>query len=83
MGLLERWKSPTPDFFKKVIKFSMGASIGAIALLNADTLGNAVVPGFHYTLMPFVATIAKNVIVAGFVAAAVAKFTKTDTPPNN
>lgn len=82
MGLLERWKAPTPLFFKRVIKVSIGASVGAIALLNADTLGNAVVPGFHYTLMPVVATIAKNIMVSGFVAAAIAKFTKQDTDEN-
>lgn len=80
MSLINRWEAPTPEFFKKVIKVSIGASVGCIALLNADTIGKAVIPDFHYTLIPIVGTIAKNIIVAGFIAAAVAKFAKDDEP---
>lgn len=79
MNIFDRWKAPTPAFFKGVIKISLGASAGAIALLNADTIGKAIIPGFNYTLIPVVATIAKNIMVAGFVAAAVAKFSKSDS----
>jgi len=78
MSIIDRIKAPTPEFFKKVIKYSLGASAGAIVILNADTLGNAVVPGFTFKLLPGVAVICKNLIVAGIAIAAIAKTTKVD-----
>lgn len=85
MSIISRWKAPTPEFFKKVIRISLVIAAGAAALLAADTIGKAVLPNFEYTLLPVVKTICKNVFVAGIVAAAVAKAAKIDngdTPKN-
>lgn len=78
MSILDRWKAPTPDFFRKVIKFSLYASAAAVVILNADTLGNAIVPGFAFKLIPGVSVVCKNILVMGLVAAAIAKLAKQD-----
>jgi len=76
--LFNRLKSPTPAFFKKVIRISLVLSAGAAALLMAETLGKAVIPTFTFKLAPYVELICKNIFVAGIVAAAVSKFAKDD-----
>jgi hypothetical protein len=76
----KRWKAPTPEFFKKIIKVSMTASAGAAAVLGAEALGQAVLPQFSYTLLPWASIVLKNVFVAGLAAAAIAKLTKEQQP---
>ena len=80
-----RWSAPSPEFFKKVIKLSLSASAGAVAILGAEKLGQAVLPGFTYTLLPWASMILKNIFVAGLAAAAVGKLTCVDKPevPSN
>lgn len=78
MNIINRWKAPTPKFFKKIIRISLAFSAGAGALLAADTIGKAMLPNFEFKLFPFVLIICKNVFVAGIVAAAVAKAAKID-----
>lgn len=80
MNPLDRWQAPTPEFFKKVIKISLTAAAAATALWGSETVVKAIIPDFQFTLLPWVKVICKNVIVAGVVAAAVAKFAKLDTP---
>lgn len=82
MSIISRWKAPTPEFFKKVIRISLILAAGAGALLAADTLGKAVLPNFEYKLLPLVQTICKNIFVAGIVAAAVAKAAKVEGGDN-
>jgi len=76
---INNWKAPTPEAWKKVIRWSLSLSAGSVALLTADTLGKAVMPDFSFKLLPWVVTVAKNVFVAGLFLAAVAKFQKEDT----
>lgn len=79
MNIFDRWKSPTPDFFKKVIRISLTLAAGAAALLMAQPLGSAIIPGFTFKLMPIVELVCKNIVVGGLVAAAISKFTKQDS----
>lgn len=72
----KNWKAPTPPKFKKIIRISLILAAGAGALLMAESLGKAIIPGFEYTLLPITKTICKNVVVIGIVAAALAKATK-------
>jgi len=72
----KNWKAPTPPKFKAVIRISLILAAGAAALLMAETLGKAAIPDFSYTLLPLTKLICKNVVVAGIVAAALAKATK-------
>lgn len=78
MSLLSRWKSPTPAFFKKVIRFSIITAAGAGAALTAGPLGSQFIPGFAFTLYPWAHTICVNLVVGGIIAAAVAKAAKVD-----
>ena len=78
MSLLNRWKAPTPDFFKKVIRVSLALAAGAGALLMAEPLGQAVIPTFTFKLFPLVELACKNIVAAGLAAAAIAKFTSND-----
>ena len=82
MNLWNRSTSPTPEFFKKVIRVSLITSAGAGALLMAETIAKSVIPDFSFTVFPIAKLVAKNLVVAGIVAAAVAKAAKEDTPPN-
>ncbi len=76
MSLIDRWKAPTPRFFKNVIKVCLTLAAGAGALLMADTLGKAVMPGFEFKLLPAVTVVCKNVVAFGFAVAAMSKFAK-------
>lgn len=79
MSLISRWKSPTPDFFKKVIKISLTIAAGAGAALMVEPVGATMIKGFTFKLYPLVELICKNLVAAGIVAAAVAKFAKSDS----
>lgn len=79
MSLINRWKAPTPAFFKKVIRVSLTLAAGAGAALMVEPIGQAAIKGFTFTLYPTVELICKNLVAAGIVAAAVAKFAKADT----
>jgi hypothetical protein len=74
--LKRRWNAPTPEFFQKVIKISLSASAGAAAILGAQQLGQMVLPGFTYTLLPIASMVLKNIFVAGLAAAAIGKLTQ-------
>jgi NhaP-type Na+/H+ or K+/H+ antiporter len=76
MGLISRWKAPTPKFWKKVINYSMTASAGAVALMSADSLGKLIMPDFSFKLHWITILVCKYVIVAGIVTAAMSKLTK-------
>lgn len=76
MGLLERWKAPTPAFFKKVIRVSLTLAAGAGAALMVEPIGSAMIKGFTFDLHPTVELLCKNIVAAGIVAAAVAKAAK-------
>lgn len=78
MNIFQRWKAPTPAFFKKIFRVSLLAAAGATACLMAGTIGGAVIPGFTWTLHPWANTLCKNLVVAGLVAAAIAKAAKID-----
>lgn len=78
MNIFQRWKAPTPLFFKKVFRISLIAAAGAAALYAAPALVGAMPGGFKFTLLPVTELICKNVIVAGLVSAAVAKAAKED-----
>jgi len=78
MSLLDRWKAPTPAFFKKVIKISLYAAVGAATALGVEPLGKMIVPTFTFTLHPVVILICKNLVATGIIVAAVAKAAKTD-----
>lgn len=75
MTIFDRIKLPEPEFFKKVIRISLAASTAAGVILSADTIGQQVVPGFSFKLIPWVEIICKNVIVAGLAIAAISKTT--------
>lgn len=77
--MIDRWKAPTPKFFRKVIRVSLTAAAGAGALLMAEPLGSAIIPGFTFKLLPVVELICKNIVVAGLVSAAISKFAKDDS----
>lgn len=76
MSIVERFKAPTPRFFKKVIRVSLIISAGALAALGADAAGKLLLPNFSFTLHPIAIIVCKNLFVAGLVAAAIAKATK-------
>lgn len=78
-NLKERWKAPTPEFWKAVIKISLTAAAGAGAILLAEPAGKAIIPGFTFTLFPWAEILCKNLVVAGIAVAAMAKFTVKDT----
>lgn len=78
MSLINRWKAPTPEFYKKAIRVSLSMAAGAAALLKAESLGQMVVPDFTFKLIPVVAVMCKNIIVAGIVVAAYSKMQKED-----
>lgn len=78
MSLFERWKAPTPAFFKKVIRVSLLAAVGAAAALGVEPVGQMLVKGFTFTLHPMVILICKNLVATGIIVAAVAKAAKTD-----
>jgi hypothetical protein len=71
--LIARIKAQTPIWFKSIIRLSLILATIGTALLGAD--GN--VPNFHLTEL--LAKIATYMVVAGLVAAAVAKTAKEDT----
>jgi hypothetical protein len=75
MNILDRIKLPEPEFFKKVIRVSLGLSAGAAAILSADTFGSQIVPGFNFDVLPWVEIACKNIIVAGLAIASVSKTT--------
>lgn len=74
-----RWTTPSPMFFRKIIKISLASSAGAVAILGAEKLGQAILPDFTYTLLPWASMILKNIFVAGLAAAAIGKLTCADT----
>lgn len=78
MSLFERWKAPTPAFFKGVIRVSLLAAVGAAAALGVEPVGQMLVKGFTFTLHPIVILICKNLVATGIIVAAVAKAAKTD-----
>jgi len=81
MGLLDRWHAPTPDNYKKAMKVFLSLSAAAVVILNADTLGKAMVPDFSFKLLPVVGVICKNVIIGGLALAAYCKMQKEDETP--
>ena len=64
MSLISRWTSPTPDFFKKIIKISLTIAAGAGAALMVDPIGGAMISGFTFKLHPIVELICKNLAVS-------------------
>ena len=78
MSILSRWKAPTPEFFKSVIKVSILSAVGAAAALGVDPVGKMIVSGFTFTLNHYVEILCKNLIFTGIVVAAIAKAAKTD-----
>ena len=81
MSLLDRWHSPTPENYKKAMKVCLSLSAAAVVLLNADTLGKAMVPDFTFKLLPVVGVICKNVIIGGLAIAAYCKMQKEEPKP--
>lgn len=73
MSILERWRSPTPRFFKKIFKWSVIIIAATVALMTADAYGKSLIPNFTFTLHPTVLLICKNLFVGAIVAAAVSK----------
>lgn len=63
-----RLNAETPVFFKWIIRVALTASAGAVALLASG-----------YQVSPHLHTVCENIAVAGVVAAAISKATKTDT----
>ena len=78
MNLLNRWKAPTPEFFKKIFKFSLLLAAAAAANMMAGTIGAAIIPGFTWTLYPWAMSLCKYLVVGGVIAAAVSKAAKID-----
>lgn len=78
MSIISRWKAPTPAFFKKVIKISLLAAVGAAAALGVEPVGQLLVKSFTFTLHPYVELICKNLIFTGIVVAAISKAAKAD-----
>lgn len=78
MSLLQRWKSPTPAFFKKIINLSIILGCAATANMMAGTIGSKIIPGFTWTLYPWALSICKYLVVGSIIAGGVAKFAKSD-----
>lgn len=72
--LFERIKAQTPGWFKSVIRLSIVLAAAGGALLTV----NSTVPGFK--LPADIEKLAQWMVVAGVVAAAVAKTAKEDKP---
>jgi hypothetical protein len=75
MNILDRIKLPEPEFFKKVIRVSLASSTAAGVILSAETIGQQIIPGFTFSVLPWVKVICKNVVVAGLAIAAISKTT--------
>lgn len=70
--LIERLKSETPDWFKKIINLSLGLAVAGGALLTAPSVVNG------FVLPHKLEVFAQWCVVAGIVAGAVAKTAKTN-----
>lgn len=80
-----RFKAPTPEFFKKVIK--RGVTLGGV---GTGLVTPAIAGASHWPV--FLTNIGGHLIIIGAVAASIAKFacddpdtlpTKTDSSPKN
>lgn len=76
MGLIERWKAPTPKFWKGVSNTAGVLAAGAIALMGIDAAGKLIVPNFSYTLHPITLVVCKNTFAFGTAIWAAARFAK-------
>jgi len=70
--IIERWKAPTPSFFKKVIKAGIGIGALGIGILGLP----ATIPGL--ILPAIITTVATHAAAVGGTAALIAKLTKMD-----
>lgn len=76
MGLIERWKAPTPKFWKQVSNTSATLAGIAIAMMGADYFGKMILPTFSYTLHPITLIVCKNVFAIGCAIAIGARLAK-------
>lgn len=75
--IAERVTSPTPSFFKKVIRLGIIAGSIGLAIIGAPaTLAAA---GVTIVLPVLITTIGQGLVIAGVVAGAVAKTTVEDS----
>lgn len=82
MSLIDRWKSPTPKFYKRLQKVCLTLSAGSVALMNAEPLGKVVVSTFTYTLFPTTLAVCKGVFVGCAVIAGMCQLAaKKDDEP--
>ena len=70
----ERWSLETPDFWKKIMKFSITLGSSAVAIISADQMFNLQ----NYGISPLVFTIAGYIIVFCAALGLSAKITKKD-----
>ena len=70
--IIERWKSETPDFWKKVIKFSVTLGTSAVAVITAEKMFELQA----YGVPTIIFTICGYIIVACAALGLAAKITK-------
>lgn len=73
MNLWTRLQSESPKFFKKVMNYAISLAVSAAAVLAIPATTSIVLPNW-------LELICQNIIVAGTVAAAIAKTTICDAP---
>ena len=76
MGLIERWKAPTPKFWKQVSNTCATLAGISIAMMGADYFGKMILPTFSYTLHPITLIVCKNVFAIGGAIAIGARLAK-------
>lgn len=83
MSLFDRWKAPTPKFYKRLQKFCLTLSCGSVALMNAEAIGKIAVSSFTYTLYPTTLAVCKTLFVGCAVIAGMCQFAakKDDDEP--
>ena len=70
--IIERWKSETPDFWKKVIKFSVTLGTSAVAVITSEKMFELQA----YGVPTIIFTICGYIIVACAALGLAAKITK-------
>ena len=70
--ITERWKSETPDFWKKVIKFSVTLGTSAVAVITSEKMFELQ----SYGVPTIIFTICGYIIVACAALGLAAKITK-------
>ena len=76
--LLDRWKSESPVFWKKIMNFSITLGSAAIAILGADKMFDLQT----YGVSPIIFTICGYVITFCAATGLMAKITKQDNANN-